>query len=292
MVVDKPAGMTSHDVVARLRKVFGQRSVGHAGTLDPSATGVLLVGIGDATRLLRFLQETTKGYLGTIAFGSTTDSLDADGVVTGRFDMGALTEAQCVAAATRFVGDLEQIPPMVSAIKIDGRRLHELAREGKEVERKPRAVRVDRFEVVCFRPGDLPEADVEVDCSSGTYIRSLAADLGSALGGGAHLKNLRRTRVGSFTLADSHALSEIELRSLACVQTPLDALRALERLDITADLANKVANGNTFAAREFLPATAGDGPFAVAHNGRLIAVYERRAAGVKPAVVLASESRR
>jgi tRNA pseudouridine55 synthase len=296
VVVDKPAGMTSHDVVARLRKVYGQRGVGHAGTLDPSATGVLLVGLGDATRLLRFLQETTKGYVGTVVFGSTTDSLDADGVVTQEFDMRALTEDQCQAARRQFIGDIEQIPPMVSAIKVDGKRLHELAREGKEIERKPRAVRVDRFDITSFRPGTRsgvqPEADIAVDCSSGTYIRSLAADLGTALGGGAHLRTLRRTRVGSFTLADAHALTAIEVNSLACVHSPLDAMRALERVDIAEDVANKVANGNTFSAREFLPDSASEGPFAVVHGGRLIAVYERRGAGVKPAVVLASEARR
>lgn len=292
VVVDKPPGLTSHDVVARLRKVYGQRSVGHAGTLDPSATGVLLVGLGDATRLLRFLQETTKGYVGTVVFGSTTDSLDADGVVTAEFDMHALTEDACRAACRRFIGDIEQIPPMVSAIKVDGRRLHELAREGKEIERKPRAVRVDCFDVTSFRPGAQPEADVAVECSSGTYIRSLAADLGTALGGGAHLRDLRRTRVGSFTLADAHPLAEVEVNSLPCVRAPLDAMRALERVDIDDAVAAKVVNGNTFPAREFLPDSAGAGPFAVARADRLIAVYERRGAGVKPAVVLASESHR
>ncbi len=286
VVVDKPAGMTSHDVVARLRKVFGQRSVGHAGTLDPDATGVLLVGIGSATRLLRFLQETTKGYDGTVTFGSTTDTLDAAGVVTATFPMAALDVATVQAAANGFLGDIEQIPPMVSAIKIDGKRLHQLAREGVEVERPPRAVRIDRFDVMGVRSGPPDEADISVDCSSGTYIRTLAADLGTALGGGAHLRLLRRTCVGSFTLADAHSLDSIETSSLDSVLSPLAAMRALERVDVTDEVAAKVGNGNTFAAAEFLAAGAGAGPFAVAHASRLIAVYERRGAGVKPAVVL------
>lgn len=289
VVVDKPAGMTSHDVVARLRKVFGQRRVGHAGTLDPDATGVLLVGLGAATRLLRFLQETTKGYAGTVVFGTTTTTLDAAGEVTATFAMDDLTAIQVRAAAARFVGEIQQVPPMVSAIKVEGRRLHELAREGIEVERAPRSVRIDRCEVVAFRPGAAPEADLEVECGSGTYIRTLAADLGTALGGGAHLTNLRRVRVGSFDLTESHPLEAFEANNLGFVISPLAALRAMERVDVGAEIAARIANGNTFAARDILPAGAGDGPFAVAGpEGDLLAVYERRGAGVKPAVVLAA----
>lgn len=287
VVVDKPAGMTSHDVVARLRKVFGQRRVGHAGTLDPDATGVLVVGLGAATRLLRFLQATTKGYVGTVVFGTTTTTLDAAGEVMATFDMGDLTAIQVRAAAARFVGEIQQVPPMVSAIKVEGRRLHELAREGVEVERAPRTVQIDRCDVVAFRPGRAPEADLEVECGSGTYIRTLAADLGAALGGGAHLTNLRRTRVGSFGLGEAHTLDQLEAASAALVVRPLAALRAMERVDVDAATAARIANGNTFAARDLLSVEAGDGPFAVAGpDGDLLAVYERRGAGVKPAVVL------
>jgi tRNA pseudouridine55 synthase len=290
VVIDKPAGMTSHDVVARLRKVFGQRSVGHAGTLDPDATGVLLVGLGRATRLLRFLQETTKGYEGTVVFGATTDTLDSAGNVTATFDMHALNLDQVRAAATMFVGDVEQVPPMVSARKVGGKRLHEIAREGREVERQPRTVRIDRCEVVTFRAATQArpaEADLVVECSSGTYIRTLAADLGTALGGGAHLTGLRRTRVGSFTLAEAHSLDAMTPNSLAEVLTPLQAMRALERVDVDVEIARKVGFGNTFAARELLSSEAGPGPFAVVHADSLLAVYERRGSGCKPAVVFA-----
>ncbi len=291
VVVDKPRGMTSHDVVSRLRKIYGQRSVGHAGTLDPDATGVLLVGLGKATRLLRFLQETTKGYSGTVVFGVTTDTLDSEGKVTAEFDMASLGRELVEQAIQTFLGEIEQIPPMVSAIKIDGRRLHELAREGIEVERKSRAVRIDSFELTAWRNStDMtgPESDVAVECSSGTYIRTLAADLGTVLGGGAHLRDLRRNRVGSFTLGDAHSLAEIEAVSLECVLSPLGAMRSLERIDVDDDVAKRVGYGNTFTARDLLANYhGGAGPFAVVHDTELIAIYERRGDGLKPAVVLA-----
>jgi len=210
VVVDKPAGCTSHDVVARLRRVYGQRRVGHAGTLDPDATGVLLVGLGRATRLLRFLQEAGKAYRGRIVFGVATTTLDASGEVLDQQPM-PITREDVVAATARFTGDIDQLPPMVSAVKVDGRRLHELARAGREVDRAPRRVHVHRFDVEGFEPGPYPDADVVVECSSGTYVRSLAADLGVALGGCAHLASLRRTRVGSFGLDEARSLDDIGL---------------------------------------------------------------------------------
>lgn len=284
VVVDKPAGFTSHDVVAKLRKVFRQKRVGHAGTLDPDATGVLLVGLGRVTRLMRFLQETTKVYRGTIAFGVATDTLDAAGAVLERRPM-PLTESEVAAASERFLGEIQQVPPMVSALKVGGRRLHELARAGEEVEREARSVRIDRFEIDRFEPGPYPSAEVLVECSSGTYIRSLAADLGAALGGPAHLARLRRLQVGSFTIAESHPIDVIEAEPGPCVLTPAEAMRGLEPATVDTGSARAVAHGSVFSCAPF--EVTGPGPYAVMdEGGELLAVYERRGAGLKPAVVL------
>ena len=284
VVVDKPAGCTSHDVVARLRKIYGQRKVGHAGTLDPDATGVLLVGLGRVTRLLRFLQSAGKTYRGAVRFGVATSTLDAAGEVLDRVPM-AVSRDDVVAATKRFLGDIEQIPPMVSAVKVGGRRLHELARAGEEVERAPRPVTVDRFDVEEFEPGPYPLATVLVECSSGTYVRTLAADLGAALGGCAHLESLRRLAIGTFGVDEARTLEEIAADPAVAVLAPVVAMRDLERIDVDAERARAVAHGATFTAGALSP--TGDGPFAVADpDGALLAVYERRGAGVKPAVVV------
>jgi tRNA pseudouridine55 synthase len=288
VVVDKPAGFTSHDVVAKLRKIFGQRKVGHAGTLDPDATGVLLVGLGRATRLLRYLSEAGKAYDGRVVFGIATSTLDAAGEVLDQRPM-PITRDDVEHALPRFVGDIEQLPPMVSAVKIGGRRLHELARAGEEVERAPRPVHVDRFDLVAFEPGPYPEADVEVECGSGTYVRSLAADLGAALGGCAHLKTLRRTRVGSFTLAESHPLAEIEADPQAVVLPLATAMRDLERVDVDEEQARAVSHGVSFASSAL--AVHGAGPYAlVGPDGELLAVYDTRGAALRPAVVVAAQA--
>ncbi len=203
-VVDKEAGWTSHDVVAKSRGLLGTRKVGHSGTLDPDATGVLVLGVGKATRLLRFLTLLPKDYEAVIRFGSETNTLDAAGDVVATHEMGTLDLDAVTAAARRLTGEILQIPPMVSAVKVGGRRLHELARAGEEVEREPRPVTVHRFDV---EPTDDPLTwRANVTCSSGTYVRVLAADLGHLLGGGAHLASLRRTAVGGFTLADARPL--------------------------------------------------------------------------------------
>src|SRR2546429_1833246 len=190
VVVDKAPGWTSHDVVAKCRGIFGQKRVGHAGTLDPGATGVLLVGLGRVTRLLRYPGALPKTYVGEVVLGTETSTLDDEGDVTATYDMSGVTLDDVRTTAERFVGDIEQVPPMVSAAKVGGRRLHELARAGEEVERAPRPVHVDRFDLVDFEPGPYPEATFVVECGSGTYVRSLAADLGRALGGCAHLATL------------------------------------------------------------------------------------------------------
>ena len=287
VVVDKPAAWTSHDVVAKLRKVYRQRRVGHAGTLDPDATGVLLVGLGRATRLLRFLQDAGKGYRGTIVFGVSTTTLDASGEVVDRRPM-PIDQADVEAVVPAFIGEIEQLPPMVSAVKVGGRRLHELARRGEEVERAPRRVRVDRIDVERFEPGPYPSATVLVECSSGTYVRSLAADIGARLGGVAHLGELRRLHIGSFQLDEARTLADIEKDPDAAVLPPAVAMRDLEQVSIDAEQARAVAHGVTFPAAVFAGANAGPGPFAVlGPDGELLAVYERRRAAVKPAVVLA-----
>lgn len=278
VVIDKPAGWTSHDVVAKSRGVIGTRKVGHSGTLDPDATGVLVLGVGNATRLLRFLTELPKQYEGEIVLGTETSTLDAAGEVTATHDMSTVTDDQVRAAAADLTGDLMQVPPMVSAIKIGGKRLHELAREGKEVERPPRPVRVDRFDVepVDGEPGVWR---CVVDCSSGTYIRSLAADLGAALGGGAHLRSLRRTSVGGFTLDDA---GTIEAPSLLPISA---AVQHLEAATVDADTAVLVGHGRILDL-EALGVT-GEGPWSVLDEaGELLAVYEAHAKGAKPTVVI------
>lgn len=274
VIVDKPAGMTSHDVVSRLRKVLGERRVGHSGTLDPDATGVLVVGVGNGTRLMRFLGEFDKEYEVDIVFGSETDTLDDGGTVTAVHDMAApLIEEGRRLIAANFVGEILQVPPMVSAVKIDGKRLHELAREGIEVDRAPRPVNVTRFEVT-------PTSDefvwhASITCGSGTYVRALAADLGRALGGGARIRNLRRTRVGPFTVEDASALDEPVLRNV------LDAVSLMPRVVLDAEGIDNVLYGRPMQRWE------GDGPWAVLdEGGELVAVYENwRDDLAKPTVV-------
>jgi len=290
VVVDKAPGWTSHDVVAKLRGVYGQRRIGHAGTLDPDATGVLLVGLGRVTRLLRYLQEAGKEYRARVVFGVATDTLDASGAVLERAEM-AFTSAELDAAARAFVGDIQQVPPMVSALKVGGRRLYELARAGVEVERAARPVHIGELVVEDLEPGAYPEATIRVACSSGTYVRTLAADLGEALGGCAHLGSLRRLRVGGFVLDDARTLEAIEADPDAAVRPPTDAVRDLDRVRVDAEGARAVAHGATFAAPALIGDNDGPGPFAVVdEQGALLAVYERRGGGVKPSVVLATEA--
>jgi tRNA pseudouridine55 synthase len=289
VVVDKAPGWTSHDVVAKLRGVYRQRRVGHAGTLDPDATGVLLVGLGRVTRLLRYLQEAGKEYRGRVVFGIATDTLDASGAVLERTEM-KLTRAEIEHAARAFVGDIEQIPPMVSALKVGGRRLYEMARAGEEIERAARPVHIGELVVEEVEDGAYPEATIRVACSSGTYIRTLAADLGAALGGCAHLGGLRRLRVGGFTLDDARTIEVIEADPDAAVRPPTESMRDLEMVSVDGERARAVAHGATFAAPALLGERAGAGPFAIVdERGALLAVYERRGAGVKPSVVVATE---
>ena len=292
LVVDKPAGMTSHDVVDKARRILGERKIGHSGTLDPDATGVLLLGVGDATRLLRFLDNvtidgratTSKSYTGTVVLGTETTTLDASGEVTATFDMSAIIDGLTIEKVQAIVdgnvgqqllGDVMQVPPMVSALKVDGKRLHELAREGIEIEREARPVTVHSFAVVAVRGN---EVDIDVTCSSGTYIRTLAADLGTIMGGGAHLKNLRRTSIGRFTVADTVTLAGLKSDDQgsgprAYLRPIIDCVRGLTRFDADADVLAAVAVGKVLPAALFVG--NGPAPWAVVDaNERLIAVYE------------------
>jgi tRNA pseudouridine55 synthase len=278
-IVDKPAGWTSHDVVAKARGLLRNKKIGHSGTLDPDATGLLLLGVGRVTRLLRFLTVLPKTYTGELVLGMETTTLDASGDVVATHDMAHVTEADVRRAAARLTGEIMQIPPMVSAVRVGGKRLHELARAGEVVEREPRPVTVRRFDVTAVdeRAG---RYEFVVTCSSGTYVRSLAADLGSSLGGGAHLTSLRRTAIGSFAVDEARPLDDL------VVLAPIEALRDYAVVVIDDDAARDVGHGKV------LPRTRlgldGEGPWAVCdEQNTLLAVYEEhRDDNAKPAVVL------
>jgi tRNA pseudouridine55 synthase len=281
VVVDKRAGWTSHDAVARCRRVFGQKRVGHAGTLDPGATGVLVVGLGRATRLLRFVTDLPKSYVGEVVLGVATTTLDDAGVETGRWDMAGVLLDEVRAAATTLVGEIDQVPPMVSALQVGGRRLHDLARAGVEVERAPRRVTVRRFDVAPAEEAGVFR--VEVDCSSGTYVRTLAADVGTALGGGAHLRRLRRTAIGPFTVEEAVPLDAV---GTDAVLPPAAAVRHLVPAVVAPEVAAAVATGKVLAPADL--GVSGEGPWAVLDAaGTLLAVYEGHGEGrAKPSVVL------
>jgi tRNA pseudouridine55 synthase len=267
--------------VGRCRRIFGQRRVGHSGTLDPEATGVLLVVLGRATRLVRFLGDLPKTYVGEVVLGVATSTLDAAGEVTARWDMAGVGLADIRRAADGFVGDILQVPPMVSAVKVGGRRLHELARAGVEVERKARPVTIHRLEVA---PTDEPAVfGIEVECSSGTYVRTLAADLGTTLGGGAHLRALRRTAIGPFGVDDARPLDDV---GAGDVLPPVAVFRDRSCVVVDAEGAAAVGHGKVLD-RSRLRAT-GDGPWAVVdEHGALLAVYEPYGEDrAKPAVVV------
>ncbi|MFD9828801.1 tRNA pseudouridine(55) synthase TruB [Tsukamurella tyrosinosolvens] len=244
VIVDKPAGLTSHDVVARCRRAMGTRKVGHAGTLDPMATGVLVIGIERATKLLGHLALTTKAYSATVRLGASTSTDDAEGETTGGAPAGGLDEDAVRAAMVPLTGDIEQVPSSVSAIKVDGKRAHQLVREGADVQLTARPVTVDEFAAHAFRrEGAFLDVDVTVECSSGTYVRALARDLGAALGVGGHLTALRRTRVGPYGL--NHAITLDDLFETPRLSYGIDEAIAagFATREITAEQASDLALG-------------------------------------------------
>ncbi|GAA1842798.1 tRNA pseudouridine(55) synthase TruB [Microbacterium koreense] len=289
LLVDKPQGITSHDVVARARRALGTRKVGHAGTLDPMATGLLVLGVEGATRLLTFIVGLDKTYEATIRLGVTTDSDDADGDITTTTDAAHLTDAAIRAAVEPLTGEISQIPSTVSAIKVDGRRAYDRARAGEDVVLAARQVTVSRFEVLDIgRDESTVDLDVVVDCSSGTYIRALARDLGAALGVGGHLTALRRTRIGPFAVDGAPSVDELAADRM---RDPADAATAiLPRLEVTADEARDLRHGKR------LPGAAGrlDGvpSAAIAPDGALVGIVERRGADVKSSMNMPEEAPR
>jgi len=285
VIVDKPQGLTSHDVVARIRKLAGTRRVGHAGTLDPMATGVLVVGVEKATRLLGHLALTEKQYTGTIRLGQSTASDDADGAVTAAVPATHLSDAGIARAVASLTGEIEQVPPGVSAIKVGGQRSYKLARAGAAPELAARRVTVSEFAVAGIRrQADVIDVDVRVTCSSGTYIRALARDVGAALAVGGHLTALRRTRVGPYDAAQARTLEQLADR-LEVVPLAAAAAAAFARRELTADEARQVGHGIR------LPAV-GTGPDPVAAfgpDGALVALLTEEDGRARSLAVFAAD---
>jgi tRNA pseudouridine55 synthase len=294
VIVDKPAGLTSHDVVARIRRLAGTRRVGHAGTLDPMATGVLVIGVQKATRLLGYLSLTEKEYAATIRLGQSTSTDDAEGEVTSTASAVDVSAAALSKAVAGLTGQIRQVPPAVSAIKVGGQRAYRLTRAGAVPELKPRPVTVYAFAVTdTRRTGDFLDVDVTVRCSSGTYIRALARDLGAALGTGGHLICLRRTRVGGYGLEEARTLEQLAER-FEVMPLAQAAAAAFPRRDLTADEARRLAHGGRLAAAVTAgPADArraGDaaGPVAAyGPDGALIALLTEESGQARPLVVFA-----
>lgn len=299
LLVDKPQGITSHDVVARARRALGTRKIGHAGTLDPMATGLLILGVGPATRLLTYIVGLDKTYEATIRLGVSTDSDDADGTTTAQADAAALaavTDERIRDGIAALTGEISQVPSTVSAIKIGGKRAYDLARAGEEVQLKARTVTVSRFEVrpstssgtgAGSRDGVI-DLNVVVDCSSGTYIRALARDLGAALGVGGHLTALRRTRIGPFGVADAAT----DLTGDLPLLPPADVATAvLGAFPVTADEARDLRHGKRLAgAADRLAELPTATPAAIDPDGRLVGIVERRGGDVKSAMNMAEDA--
>jgi tRNA pseudouridine55 synthase len=284
LLVDKPQGITSHDVVSRTRKAAGTRKVGHAGTLDPMATGLLVLGLNSSTRLLTFLVGLDKEYLATIRLGASTTTDDAEGDTVASVDASGVTTANLEAALEPLRGPISQVPSSVSAIKVDGRRAYDLVREGETVELKSRAVTISALEVLDWRPGRHAELDVRVECSSGTYIRAIARDLGSSLGVGGHLTALRRTRIGPFSIDAAAALDDLDPEVSMLGPTEV-ARRLFPVLEMDEQQAVDLSHGKRFAV-----AAHDAGPVAaVTQQGRLAGLVTIAEGRVRPIVNFPSD---
>lgn len=282
--MDKPVGMTSHDVVSKMRRIYGLKRVGHAGTLDPEASGLLVVALGNITRLLDYFQAGTKTYEGDVVFGIETDSYDSSGTVVAQYEMDPISRERLDDAIATLLGEIMQFPPIVSALKVGGKRLYEYHRESKQVEIKPRKVRIDKLE---YQIVNEYTARIRVICSPGTYIRSIAHDLGVYLGGGAHLRNLRRIASGSFNVSNANLIDELNLSSIL---SPSEALGWIETVSITGSTLSLARNGGKieFADRdlEILIAYDGHNPEFETWN-QIVGLYQRESPGVyKPTVIL------
>jgi len=284
LIVDKPRGITSNRVVGEVKKTTGIKKVGHAGTLDPMATGALVLALGNVTRLIRFVQDQPKEYLATAQFGVATDTLDADGAVLSREPMDFEPD-ELMAVVPRFTGVIHQVPPMMSALKKDGRRLHELAREGQVVERDARPVEIQELEIIDVGPGPYPIVEFRVVCGKGTYIRSLADDLAAALGGQAHLTALRRTRIGSLKAKDGVTIDDLHNWKDYLV-TPAEALSGLPGVSVGEETASAVSHGVPFVGGELVSIPEGVSVRVIDPDGELIAVYVRQGDQARPEVVL------
>ncbi len=281
VLVDKPPGWTSHDVVGRMRRLAGTRKVGHAGTLDPMATGVLVLGVNRATRLLGHLALADKEYVATIRLGQSTVTDDAEGDLIAATSAAQLDEAVVRAVLPAFTGDIEQVPSSVSAIKVDGVRSYARVRSGEDVALKARQVSIGEFELTGFRAGEVADVDVRVVCSSGTYIRALARDIGVTLGVGGHLTALRRTRVGAFTIENAHTLEELAA-DLSLIGLDEVARETFASCDLSDEQAADVRFGRTLVGLRL----DADGPVAVfAPEGTFLALYEQRGLDAKPIAV-------
>jgi tRNA pseudouridine55 synthase len=285
IVVDKPAGMTSHDVVARIRRLARTRRVGHGGTLDPMATGVLIIGVNRATRLLTYVIGSGKSYAATIRLGQSTITDDAEGEVTATASAAGVTDAAVHDGLAAQRGEIDQVPSAVSAIKVDGQRAYKRVRDGEAVELPARRVTVSRLDVLDIRrTGDVVEVDIDVECSSGTYIRAIARDLGTALGVGGHLTALRRTAVGGITLADAVTLGQLAERAPDVVGLPLSeaARQAFPQRNASADEARVLSHGGPLAPVGI------EGPYAVfGPSGEVLAIVSEREGRARAEIVLA-----